>query len=206
MKFEEIQQPCESNDYCYSRKEYKVDFEWKEVDNTSIGDLPNDVFIYDFDKNLAVYQEKVVTVIEEERKFLDYIEIDALKESLRDKAKELATATVALVGALTLCVLSWDVCHPEKTVGELVYPDTWEGPSQVRETHYKNLCNEVADCIYKDAKANALVRKALEEGEGIEDLVEEVCTVHTIFGEVVSKDCKAMVDPIVDKANKRFQQ
>lgn len=205
MKFQEIQQPCKANNYEYIRKEYEVDFAWKEVENTEIGNLPNDVFIYDLsDKDLAVYQEKVVTVVEEECKYLNYDEIAVLHESLRDKVKEKAIALVAVASALTLGVLSWGACHPEKTPGELLYPNTSKASGfENRLTHFKVPCNKVEACALRDVKAFQDIievsngHKYFDDG----DLVDKVCKVDSFFGEFIPKECKAIVEAIEEKAN-----
>ena len=204
MKFEEIQQPCEANNYVYSRKEYVVDFAWKEVENTEIGDLPADVFIYDLsDKDLAVYQEKVITIVEEECKSLNYNEINTLKESLRDKVKEKAIALVAVASALTLGVLSWGACHPEKTVEDLVYPAT--GAHQLhRENYFKMYCSSAKECALSDAQAfndilNAQEKALKGDTYPASQLEEKICSQISWYSKNINQDCKAMVDPIVER-------
>lgn len=201
------EQASRMNNFEHTSWVYYKEYEFDETDATLIGVLPKDVTIVSFNGDNAVYMKETTVTVSFDRQQATAAQIEAL----RDKVKEVATTLVVVASALTLGVVSWGACHPEKTPGELLYPDTWEGPSELRYTPRYNVpCNSVSSCILRDAKADALVEKAMEAESvsAIDFLVEDVCTTHSFLGTYIPSECKEVVEPIkakaLDKLNKRF--
>lgn len=124
-KFTVKVQPSKENDYAVSQHEYSKEYVIKEIALEEIDTLFfNDVILDVTPGDIAIYQQEVVTTLSWEKRYLEDEEIAVLKESKVNKLRRLAIRLVVGASALTAAVVGWDVAHPEKSVGELLYPST----------------------------------------------------------------------------------